>query len=771
MPMAPAIPGQWCALDEGQQAQAKDWKTRHFVVDGFKLKLFGKRGKTFKGQVNLLAVTALRPTTDSSGTAPTGTVELHVRSTRSKLQVFLLAPESERSADLFLALGNAVPSHATSDDLWRAHMGSRPAAGAGPAHEYRLGRTLGTGTFGKVKLAQRVSDGQKFAIKCLNRARIVLAAQGGRLAREIRLLKLLNHPNVIRLHEVLHTPSEILMVMEYVEGGDLLDVLNSQPRFKEQEVRHIFTQICCGVAFCHSLGVAHRDLKPENILIERCEPGSHMIRVADFGLSCIMQAGQMLTTACGSPHYVAPEVLNFDGSARYDGRESDVWSLGVILHVRRPPAERATSHPLQRAPRWAESGAGVAGDALLQAAVRGGLDAPAVQEDPAGAALAARAPLAAGAHAADGHAAGGPGSADDAPAGTPQPRPPRPPTTAATPTTAPRESVPPLRRAGDAERVAEGGGGRGAAAVAAHQRDEPARRAARLRVDARPDCRVAAEVQRRRLRRARTQRALGPPSLHAAREHAQPGHVPGARRREGEEFCARVLGGRSARAALINASAAAQRAAGTARAGGRDDRLRFAERGVCVSTCRQARACTAYSLTTLLAAILYTRWRKRTYQIYYIRITLRYTERLLAHLERHVDFLWPHRAWHTVFFIFVCVFRASLASHYRSCGVLARFGASLGTSLGLLGARWGRSPAACPIAVGFSLSHSYTESRTPPWATRRMTTRRRGVRRLRRLLPEQLCAAAYARTKTAIFVHHRPQPNVTPIHISGHSHT
>jgi len=332
MPARQAIPGLYC---EGSWSTAEQ-KRRHFIVEGQVLKLFGRRGKTFKGQLNLAAVTALRPATDPA--APTGTLELQldgvVRASRRPTSYFL-APERS-AAELFLALGGAVPSQATSDDLWRTHMRSRPAGGIGgtgqASHEYRVGRTLGTGTFGKVKLAQRLADGQMVAIKCLNRNRIVFAAQGERLAREIRLLKLLNHPNVIRLHEVLHTPSEILMVMEYVHGGDLLEVLNTQPRFREEQVRAIFAQICCGVSFCHSLGVAHRDLKPENILLERVGD-DFQIRVADFGLSTIMQAGQLLSTSCGSPHYVAPEILNFDGTARYDGREADVWSLGVILHV------------------------------------------------------------------------------------------------------------------------------------------------------------------------------------------------------------------------------------------------------------------------------------------------------------------------------------------------------------------------------------------------------------------------------------------------------
>jgi len=316
-------------------AESTDVKRRHFVIEGQTLKLFGRRGKTYKGHLNLLAVTALRPSTDS--TAPPGALELHMRASRTHDQTCILVPDHSAD-DLFMGLGNAVPSHATSEDLWRRHMCSRAAQSTDlNPREYRMGKTVGTGTFGKVKLAQR-SDGATFAIKCLNRNRIVLASQGGRLAKEIRLLKMLSHPNVIRLHEVLHTPHEILMVMEYVEGGDLLEVLNTRTRFTEGEVREIFTQICAGVSFCHALGVAHRDLKPENVLIGRRaeEDGSEgrmIIKIADFGLSTLMRTNELLSTACGSPHYVAPEILNFDGASSYDGRLSDVWSLGVMLHV------------------------------------------------------------------------------------------------------------------------------------------------------------------------------------------------------------------------------------------------------------------------------------------------------------------------------------------------------------------------------------------------------------------------------------------------------
>ena len=229
--MGGAIPGLYLA----KGPEAKEWascpsdvKRRHFVLDGQKLKLFGKRGKTYKGVINLLDVEALRPTTDA--TAPLGSLELQLRGSRSQATLVCIMAPDHSIDDLFMALGNAVPSHATSDDLWRLRMGSRPAPNAGSTHEYRIGKTLGSGTFGKVKLAQRVPDGKLFAIKCLNRSRIVMATQSGRLAKEIRLLKLLNHPNVIRLHEVLHTQAEIMMVMECAAAAAAVAVVGGVVR-------------------------------------------------------------------------------------------------------------------------------------------------------------------------------------------------------------------------------------------------------------------------------------------------------------------------------------------------------------------------------------------------------------------------------------------------------------------------------------------------------------------------------------------------------------
>mmetsp|Transcript_40353 Transcript_40353/g.95061 ORF Transcript_40353/g.95061 Transcript_40353/m.95061 type:complete len:235 (-) Transcript_40353:137-841(-) len=146
---------------------------------------------------------------------------------------------------------------------------------------YNMKQTLGVGAFGKVKLAELKATGELFAIKCIQKSRLSAARQFERLQREIRILKMLRHPNVIQLHAVIETEAEIYLVMEHVSGGDLLDFINNRGAMPEDQARDLVTQITRGLQFCHSLGVAHRDLKPENILIN--EAG--IVKITDFGLS------------------------------------------------------------------------------------------------------------------------------------------------------------------------------------------------------------------------------------------------------------------------------------------------------------------------------------------------------------------------------------------------------------------------------------------------------------------------------------------------------
>ncbi|XP_064901040.1 5'-AMP-activated protein kinase catalytic subunit alpha-1-like isoform X2 [Columba livia] len=234
---------------------------------------------------------------------------------------------------------------------------------------YILGDTLGVGTFGKVKGEDLVSrpcelrprerlnpapvgcrvqsrtsgagsavaetfkivgkhelTGHKVAVKILNRQKIRSLDVVGKIRREIQNLKLFRHPHIIKLYQVISTPTDIFMVMEHVSGGELFDYICKNGRLDEKESRRLFQQILSGVDYCHRHMVVHRDLKPENVLLD-----AHMnAKIADFGLSNMMSDGEFLRTSCGSPNYAAPEVIS---GRLYAGPEVDIWSSGVILYA------------------------------------------------------------------------------------------------------------------------------------------------------------------------------------------------------------------------------------------------------------------------------------------------------------------------------------------------------------------------------------------------------------------------------------------------------
>ncbi|XP_035816315.1 CBL-interacting protein kinase 21 isoform X5 [Zea mays] len=195
--------------------------------------------------------------------------------------------------------------------------------------KYEMGRTLGEGHFGKVRLARDAGTGRSFAIKILDRQRILAMKIDEQIKREIATLKLLKHPNVVRLYEVSASKTKIYMVLEYVNGGELFDKIALKGKLTEKEGRKLFQQLIDAVGYCHEKGVCHRDLKPENVLVD----AKGNIKVSDFGLSALPQNQRkdgLLHTTCGSPNYIAPEVLLNKG---YDGSVSDVWSCGVILYV------------------------------------------------------------------------------------------------------------------------------------------------------------------------------------------------------------------------------------------------------------------------------------------------------------------------------------------------------------------------------------------------------------------------------------------------------
>ncbi|XP_031437414.1 MAP/microtubule affinity-regulating kinase 3 isoform X4 [Clupea harengus] len=190
---------------------------------------------------------------------------------------------------------------------------------------YRLLKTIGKGNFAKVKLARHILTGREVAIKIIDKTQLNPTSLQ-KLFREVRIMKILNHPNIVKLFEVIETEKTLYLIMEYASGGEVFDYLVAHGRMKEKEARAKFRQIVSAVQYCHQKRIVHRDLKAENLLLD----ADMNIKIADFGFSNEFTVGNKLDTFCGSPPYAAPEL--FQGK-KYDGPEVDVWSLGVILYT------------------------------------------------------------------------------------------------------------------------------------------------------------------------------------------------------------------------------------------------------------------------------------------------------------------------------------------------------------------------------------------------------------------------------------------------------
>ncbi|XP_046708885.1 serine/threonine-protein kinase BRSK2 isoform X3 [Silurus meridionalis] len=197
---------------------------------------------------------------------------------------------------------------------------SQTAQYVGP---YRLEKTLGKGQTGLVKLGVHCITGQKVAIKIVNREKLSESVLM-KVEREIAILKLIEHPHVLKLHDVYENNKYLYLVLEHVSGGELFDYLVKKGRLTPKEARKFFRQIISALDFCHNHSICHRDLKPENLLLDE----KNNIRIADFGMASLQVGESLLETSCGSPHYACPEVIRGE---KYDGRRADVWSCGVIL--------------------------------------------------------------------------------------------------------------------------------------------------------------------------------------------------------------------------------------------------------------------------------------------------------------------------------------------------------------------------------------------------------------------------------------------------------
>ncbi|GAB2299400.1 CBL-interacting protein kinase 2 [Dionaea muscipula] len=193
---------------------------------------------------------------------------------------------------------------------------------------YELGRLLGQGNFAKVYYARDIKNGQSVAIKVIDKEKVLKAGLDEQVKREISAMRLVNHPNVLQLYDVMASKTKIYIILEFAKGGELFSKV-AIGRLKEDIARWVFQQLISAVDFCHRSGVYHRDLKLENLLLDE---NGHL-KVSDFGLSALAEckrSDELLHTICGTPAYVAPEVIKRKG---YDGAKADIWSCGVILYA------------------------------------------------------------------------------------------------------------------------------------------------------------------------------------------------------------------------------------------------------------------------------------------------------------------------------------------------------------------------------------------------------------------------------------------------------
>ncbi|XP_050430927.1 MAP/microtubule affinity-regulating kinase 3-like isoform X3 [Adelges cooleyi] len=218
--------------------------------------------------------------------------------------------------------GGGSSGHHHSSSSQSQHSSSSQSQHIG---KYKLLKTIGKGNFAKVKLAKHVPTGKEVTIKIIDKTQL-LPGSLQKLFREVRIMKMLDHPNIVKLLQVIETEKTLYLVMEYASGGEVFDYLVLHGRMREKEARAKFRQIVSAVQYCHQKRIIHRDLKAENLLLD----AEMNIKIADFGFSNEFTPGGKLYTFCGSPPYAAPEL--FQGK-RYDGPEVDVWSLGVILYT------------------------------------------------------------------------------------------------------------------------------------------------------------------------------------------------------------------------------------------------------------------------------------------------------------------------------------------------------------------------------------------------------------------------------------------------------
>jgi len=193
--------------------------------------------------------------------------------------------------------------------------------------KYEVGEELGRGAFSVVKAGTNRKTRDRVAIKIIDRHDVGKDYEKN-LRMEMDILRRVDHPNIIALLEMIEAGNKLYFVMELVTGGELFDRIVEKGSYSEEDAKTLVRKIVSAIEYLHKQNIAHRDLKPENLLVKSIEDDTE-VKIADFGLSKIIDKDKMMQTACGTPGYVAPEVLNAEG---YD-KEVDMWSVGVITYI------------------------------------------------------------------------------------------------------------------------------------------------------------------------------------------------------------------------------------------------------------------------------------------------------------------------------------------------------------------------------------------------------------------------------------------------------
>jgi MAP/microtubule affinity-regulating kinase len=199
----------------------------------------------------------------------------------------------------------------------------------GSLEDFTLGKLIGTGAYASVKSAISKVEGKKFALKIYEKYRLADPSKKKNVGREIEILKKLDHPNIVKMFEVIETPKQLHLVLEHVPGGSLGAFLKKKPsrRLEEYECKNLFRQLVSAIDYVHSQKVTHRDLKLENLLMNL---DNSAIKVIDFGFSTCFSHEKKVKLFCGTPTYMAPEIVT---RKEYSGPPADVWALGILLFV------------------------------------------------------------------------------------------------------------------------------------------------------------------------------------------------------------------------------------------------------------------------------------------------------------------------------------------------------------------------------------------------------------------------------------------------------